>query len=400
MEYGMEYRPYYLAKEWIKMGHNVSIIAAEFSHLRRKNPRVTEDFERREIDGINYYFFKTVKYTHNGGKRALSMCEFSSKLWKAAEKIATVINPQVVVASSTYPLDNYPANRIAKFAKCGKVYEIHDMWPATLIELGGLSPKHPFVKLLQAAEDYGYKNSDAVVSLLPFAKNYMVQHSLEPDRFNYIPNGISVADWQHPDKLPQKHAEVLADLKDKGKLIVCYFGGHALSNALDTILDSAKLVSDPNIVFCLVGDGAEKRRLIERKNNESIDNVIFLPPVPKMSVPNLLKCVDVICICGKGTGLCKFGVGLNKLYDSMMSGTPILLSFDIPNDEVKSTGCGISVPGDRPECIADAVNEFASMDCSARERMGALGQKAVLAKHDYRVLANEFLSVIEHCAHI
>ena len=35
---GMEFRPYYLAKEWVRMGHEVIVIAASQSHLRKENP--------------------------------------------------------------------------------------------------------------------------------------------------------------------------------------------------------------------------------------------------------------------------------------------------------------------------------------------------------------------------
>ena len=37
-EYGMAFRPHYLAKEWKKMGHNVTIVGASYSHLRKKQP--------------------------------------------------------------------------------------------------------------------------------------------------------------------------------------------------------------------------------------------------------------------------------------------------------------------------------------------------------------------------
>lgn len=58
-EYGMEYRAYYLAKEWVKQGHKVTIVAATFFHLRLKNPIVEKDYQVEMIDGIKYFWLKT-----------------------------------------------------------------------------------------------------------------------------------------------------------------------------------------------------------------------------------------------------------------------------------------------------------------------------------------------------
>ena len=210
-EMGMEFRPYYFAREWIKMGHKVDIIAADYSHLRRINPDVKKDFQQENIDGINYHWIKTGSYKGNGVKRALTMAKFVLKLWIHAGEIIKDIAPDVVIDSSTYPLDTYVGQRIRKKSKkrVKVIHEVHDMWPATLIEVGGMSRKNPFVIAMQLGENSAYKNSDYVVSLLPYAKEYMVQHGMRPDKFVEIVNGIVLADWESPTPLPEEHEEKL-----------------------------------------------------------------------------------------------------------------------------------------------------------------------------------------------
>ena len=68
-EMGMEFRPYYMAREWVRLGHRVSVIAGNYSHLRTKNPPVSRDMQRQRIDGIDYYWLKTGTYEGNGPDR-------------------------------------------------------------------------------------------------------------------------------------------------------------------------------------------------------------------------------------------------------------------------------------------------------------------------------------------
>ena len=138
-EMGMEFRPYYLSREWIKKGHSVTIIAADYSHLRKNNPIVKRDFEREIINGIEYVWVKTGTYKGNGIARALTMERFVRKLFIYAKSIAEEWKPDIVISSSTYPLDTYPAQRIAKLAGAKYIHEVHDLWPSTLYEVGGMS---------------------------------------------------------------------------------------------------------------------------------------------------------------------------------------------------------------------------------------------------------------------
>lgn len=110
---GMEFRPYYLAKEFIKMGHSVSIIGASFSHLRNIQPPVKKDLSREITDGIAYYWIKTPSYGGNI-QRILNILVFVIKLYFYANKISKLLEPDLVIASSTYPLDIYPSKKISK----------------------------------------------------------------------------------------------------------------------------------------------------------------------------------------------------------------------------------------------------------------------------------------------
>ena len=290
-EMGMEFRPYYLAQEWKKNGHNVLILGGTYSHLRKKQP---EKAGKQTIDGLDYFWIKTPVYKGNGVKRFLSMLDFTAKIWMKAKNIAKTFSPDVVIASSTYPLDNYVANKIARCCGAKTVYEIHDLWPLSPMALGGMSKNHPFIVIMQWAENFAYRHCDAVVSMLPKAKDHCVEHGLPADKFFYVPNGIVEEDWATPEALPEEHRQQIAKLREQGRVLVGYLGGHALSNALDTLLTTAKIISSDNVAFILVGNGVEKPALMQRVNNEHIDNVYFLPAIKKTAVPEFLKEMDVL----------------------------------------------------------------------------------------------------------
>lgn len=393
-EMGMEFRPYYFAREWTKMGHQVTIIAGDFSHLRMKNPEVFRDFQRQDLDGIRYCWVKTGTYEGNGSKRALSMFRFVSKLWIHARQIVKSLKPDVVIASSTYPLDTYAAQKIAKISGAKLIHEVHDMWPATLYEVGGMSRWHPFVLLMQMAENSAYRKSDKVVSLPPLAKEYMVKHGMEPTKFIPIPNGIVEEEWKHPAALSEEHTAFLEELK-REKYIVGYFGGHALSNALDILLDTAKKINDEKTVFVLVGNGAEKERLKKRKEDEKIDNVFFLPPVSKKAVPALVSYFDCIYMGSLDSPLYRFGICMNKVFDSMMSGKPIVCAITTPVSPVSQCRCGMMVRSGDTDGIIDAVNTMKEMSEEERKQMGENGRNAALNHFTYTRLAKKFAELFE-----
>ena len=389
-ELGMEFRPYYMAKEWIKQGHNVLIIGATYSHLRKKQTIRGQ----QNIDGINYYWIKTNRYKGNGVGRIYSMFLFVFKLMFFHQKIYKKFNPDIVIASSTYPLDIYPVRKIARKYHAKFIYEVHDLWPLSPIELGGYSKKHPFIWVLQKAETFAYKHVDAVVSMLPKAKDYMMEHGLLESKFYYVPNGIVESDWQNPKDLHGEHLSFLEKLRTDNKFIVGFTGAHGIANSLQVVIDAVSMLVDRNIVLVLVGTGQEKERLIHYVKTQKISNVYFLPPIDKLMIPSLLKCMDVLYLGLQKQSLFRFGISPNKIFDYMMARKPVIQAIEAGNNLVQEAKCGIDVEPDNVVEISRAICDLQKMSEEQRLQLGENGYMFVMNNHTYSVLGQKFLDVM------
>ena len=394
--HGMEYRAYYLAREWVRLGHQVQIVASAQSHVRAKQPELAgKDRLDETIDGVHYTWFKTPLYSGNGIGRVRNMASFVNRLYREGKQLAQSFKPDVVIASSTYPMDIWPAHRIAKIANAKLVFEVHDLWPLSPMELGGMSKWHPFIMLVQAAEDYAYRHADVVVSMLPKVREYMESHGMAPHKLNIVPNGIDPAEWETEGPPLQGSAqEVLSDLKSKGLSIIGYAGAHGVANALDTILDAAKLMTGDNVVFVLVGGGPEKSALQQRAKVEGLQNVCFIDPVKKEQIPALLQWFDVAYIGLQRQPLFRFGIAPNKLMDYMMAGRLVLHSVDAGNDPVGEASCGLTVRPEDPQAVAQGIRSLLDLSEDGRKTMGQRGRAFIMVNHTYPVLAQRFLKIM------
>lgn len=394
-KHGMEYRPFYFSREWVKLGHRVTIAASSFSHLRSQAPTTLGHVTEEEIEGIRYVWLKTPDYQGNGIGRIFNILSFIGKLYQHKTRLLRDCRPDVVIASSTYPLDIFPARNIARKAQARLIFEIHDLWPLTPIELGGMSPWHPYILLMQMAENYAYRVADRVVSMLPKADSYMRKHGMAAYKFAYLPHGIDVEEWEKKKTpIPREHCEVLSRLRNNGHFIVGYAGSHGLANALHTFIETASLLHGYPVTFVLVGQGPEKAALQKKVSELGLTNTIFLPPVPRSCIPELMASMDALFIGYQKKSLYRFGISPNKLMDYMMAAKPVIHAIEAGNDLVAESGCGFSVPPENPAAVAEAVIKLIKMETDQRDIIGLKGRNYVLKNHNYTVLAKQFLEVI------
>lgn len=395
--HGMEFRPYYMSRELVRMGHEVVIVAASFSHLRQKNPDVYNDIQEEVIEGIRYIWIQTPKYAGNGVERIKNMLCFIRKLYKYLPKITADFKPGSVIASSTYPLDSYPARWIAKKHNAKFVFELHDLWPMSPQVLGHMSKWHPFIMIMQMAEDYWCKNADVIISLLPDAYKHLVARGMKMDKYHVVPNGVDLSEWSGDgEDIPEEHKKFLSQLKKKGKFLIAYTGGLVTSNSLHLVIDMAnELRNDTTIHFLLIGKGPDQPRLEQKIKDLGLENIFILPPVRKKAVPALFKYMDLFIRISIATELEQYGSSPNKIFDYMMSAKPVLWTYSADDNWIDNAECGFTVSHYDLNEICCKIREIHSMDNEVLRRMGENGREYIVKNLTYPKLARKFIQALE-----
>jgi glycosyltransferase involved in cell wall biosynthesis len=389
----MEYRTYSLSRELNARGHHCAIVAGTYSHLRQRNPiPLPARALRASVEGIDWYWIPTGRYRGNGMRRVLSMLEFTTRSWLCAARLADEQKPDVVIASSTYPLDIYAAARIARIAGASLVFELHDMWPLTPRLLGGLSERHPFIRVMQHAEDYYCRHADLVISVLPNAIEHLATRGLTPDRYTVIPNGVDVTVGQHLEAPPERHLGVFQNARGAGRFVVIYTGSIGLANRLDAMVRAAALLQDIPVEFVVIGQGPEKGTLERLAVDLGTQNVSFLPPVLRSQLQGLLALADIAYVGAGANPLYRYGRSANKLYDYMNAGVCVLFTgaTNTFNDLVSDAQAGLSIPHALPEDIAAGVRSLYALSREERAQLGRNGAVYCQSHFAYGVLAERY----------
>lgn len=300
--------------------------------------------------------------------------------------------PDVIVYSSPSPVAYLSAQHLAKRFNARLVFEVRDIWPLSLMELGGYSKKHPFIRFMQWVEDRAYRKSDRVVSNLKNAVEHMVNRGMSPEKFTWVPNGFSLDEVNLKTPLNESARRHLP----KGKFIIGYTGTLGVANAMDTFIEAAdRLKSRDEIAFVLVGDGKEKSALKKLAERKGLTNVHFIEPIPKVEVQAMLSFFDACYIGLTKDPLFRFGVSPNKLFDYFYSGKPIVYAIDSgAYKPVEEIGCGIQIEAQDSASLAEAIVSLYEKESEERQTMGERGRAAALSQYEYGKLAEKLEGVL------
>lgn len=390
-ETAMGGRHFYIAQELAKKGHQIYVIAGRYSHLLRNPKQFSGKYFIEEITpNFSFVWINLPEYPEAHSKqRVLNWFKFAWAL--KGLKNSILQKPNVILYSSPSPIGSLAAQYLANFFKVPFIFEVRDIWPLTLIELGGHSVKHPFIRLMQWIEDRSYQKAKFVFSNLFNAVEHMQTRGLNKAKFHWIPNGVSVAEVSAKEPLS---VDIFKQLP-QDKFIVGYTGTIGVANAIDDLIEAAQLVSHhPDIHFVLVGSGKEKQEMQNKVQDLKLTNISFIDPIPKKQIQSMLEHFDVCYIGWQKNPLYRFGIAPNKLPEYLYAGKPIIHAFSGKGDVVQQANAGITIEAEDPQAIADAVIQLYKLSDFERSVLGNNGHQYVLQHLEYKMIAEKLEIII------
>jgi glycosyltransferase involved in cell wall biosynthesis len=369
-------RHFELGRELVRLGWRVDIAASDVNLHTRAYTRRAGPADRASVtetvDGVRFRWLWAAPYRGNDWRRVWNWGSFGLSLLgdrKAAR-------PDVVIGSSPHLFAAWAALRLARRLEVPFVLEVRDLWPESLLAVGGRRGAAYWA--FDALARHLYAHAARIVVLARGTGEYLArERGVAAEKIVYVPNGVDPAAFADVSRPPRE------------TFTLVYAGAHGPANGLDAVLDAAdRLRGRPDVRFLLVGDGPAKAELVRAAGERGLRNVEFRAPVAKAQVPALLAEADAGLMVLRESPLFAFGVSPNKLFDYLGAALPVVCN--VPGEVagmVRAADAGVQAADASGEALADAVLRLAGEGAEARARRGESGRAWVAREHGREVVA-------------
>ena len=384
-------RTYEHAREWVKLGHKVTIItgAPNFPEGKVFDGYKNDWYSKSELDGIEVRRVKTYITANEGfAKRILDFMSFMvtsffAGLFVKKPDVIIGTSPQFFTAVSAWALS---AVRFKPF-----IFELRDIWPASITAVGAMGRSLP-IRILEKIEMFLYQRADKIISVTHSFKSELIERGVDGEKIDVVLNGVDLSKYEPAPLKDEVFAEQY-DLVDK--FVVGYVGTHGLAHALDKIVEAAELLTDlSDVCILFAGGGAAKADVEKLVKDKGLANVVLIPRQQKELMPNLWSLCDISLISLKDTELFKTVIP-SKIFESMGMGLPMIMTS--PEGEatsiLKESDSGVVANPESPKEVAEVIREL----YKNRIKLKLLAENSRDAAHlyDRKELAKIMLSKIK-----
>ncbi len=380
-----------LARLWAAEGHDVTVLTGFPNHPTGVIPPEYRGrpYIRREEDHGVHVVRAPIYATANRRviRRGLNYVSYAA----SASAIGPFLGqPDVVIGTSPQFLTAVAACWVAQAKRVPFVFEVRDLWPQSIVDVGAMSANSPVIKGLTVIERFLYRHADLIVSVTDGFVDEMAAKGVPRERMAVVKNGVDLSLFTPGPR----DNEVRRKLGFQDKFLVSYIGTHGMSQGLGTVLDAAVLLrDDPRIQFVFLGEGAMKESLVRRAKDEGIRNILFLGQVPHREIPSYVQASDVTLVPLRKLEIFKATIP-SKIFEFLGAARPIVIAVDGEAREiVESSGGGLFVPPEDSARMAEALRMLAA-DPANCEEMGRRGRAYVEQNFSRTVLARKYLDLL------
>lgn len=394
-------RHFYFGMNLQKLGHKPVVFVG--SHPHNTDIQMINDSKKYLVtseSGFPYVYVKTNNYKGSMIKRVISMLEYYRNGKKAAAHVYKKYGcPDAILGSSAHPLAAVLAIKLARKYGTKSIAEIRDLWPESIVEYGIISKNNPITKILYQLEKWIYSNADATIFTMEGGKDYIIKKEWDAghggevclENVYHINNGVDLEKFN----FDKKNNIFEDDDLNKSSFKVVYTGSIRRVNQVDKLVDVAECLKErnENINILIWGDGDCKEQIEKEIIKRKLDNIKLKGFVDGKYIPYILSKADLNIYVGKTLPLYKYGISMNKLFQYLASGKPILTSFNTSYSIIDKYGCGICLTDFDVEEMANKIVEFSSMDENKYLQYKKLAAEAAEI-YDYKRLTTQLISVI------
>ena len=373
-------RSYWVSQALIEQGHEVTMIYA--------NDKIVTNTFKEDRFGIKTIAVK-VSYSNSMSifRRFLAFVKFMLRSTKVALQEKDV---DLVYATSTPLTIGFPALAVKFFKGTPFVFEVRDLWPEVPIQMGAL--KNPIIiRLAKWFERHIYKKAAHIIALSPGMEDGVLAEGIPQEKVSMISNMAKIDKFW----VREPHTGIMEELKLKPEVFkVIYFGSLGVSNAIDYILDAAKLLIDnKSIEILFLGSGSEVETIKNRIASDQLTNVRYLGNFNMEKTSEIVNICDVSLVTFSNIPILATN-SPNKLFDSLSAGKPIIVnSPGWTKTMVEEHKCGFFVDPNSEQALVDRIVSM-SQDKDALIQMGLNSRKLAETEYDKSILCDKIVKVV------
>ncbi|MGO9483959.1 MAG: glycosyltransferase family 4 protein [Rhodomicrobium sp.] len=374
---------------WSDAGHDVTVVTCAPNHPKGvPYPGYRNRlFQAETVDGVKVVRVWTFLAPNEGFlRRILNYVSYMISVALAAPRLP---RPDIIVSTSPQFFCGLAGYALKLMQRRPWVLEIRDIWPESIVAVGAMR-KGAITRTLECLEAFAYRRADKIVAVTGSFVPHIAERCQGTAKIAVIKNGADLS-------LYQRGADAGAIKRRfgfEGRFVAAYAGTHGMAHGLDTVLDAAALLrGDPRFGFLLIGDGAERARLVERARSMNLDNLHIVGQLPKSEMPAIWAATDAsMILLRKSETFTK--VLPSKMFEAMAMACPIVLGVE---GEAKAlleeAGAGIAIEPENAHELAAAVVRLAG-DPALCAQLGRQGAEHTREHYDRSKLAARYLDLL------